>query len=414
MSDHLAHDPLAALRHREFRLFLGMRLLATLAIQVAEVVVAWKIYDLTRDAFILGLTGLAEAVPAISIAMFAGHWADRHDKKKMTLRVLSALGIVTLLLPVAMGMNGSGEGVLIAMLFTFISVTGLLRGFFGPSVFSLLSRLVDREHYVNSSTWNSMVWQTGAMAGPALGGWLFAAFGMEASLLIAASMMFIGVILLSGIGNKPPVEVSRENIFSSLSAGIRFVFTQPVILGALSLDLFAVLFGGAVAMLPVFAREILHAGPEALGLLRAAPSAGALVAIMILAYRPPSAKAGRNLLFSVAGFGICMILFALSTNFFFSLFVLALSGALDSVSVVVRSTVLQLMTPDAMRGRVSAVNSMFIGSSNEIGAFESGTAARLMGLVPSVVFGGMMTLAVVAFTAIKAPALKNLNLREIR
>lgn len=295
-----------------------------------------------------------------------------------------------------------------------VFLTGIARGFLGPAMFAFMSQLIPRNLFANASTWNSTIWHTAAILGPALAGLIYGFSGITSAYFINVILLFSAIILILFIPNKPiPEKEKKETLVESLSGGIKFVFNNQIMIAAISLDLFAVLFGGAIAMLPIFADKILHAGPQGLGLLRAAPAFGAVIAAIIMAYIPLGKNAGRNLLLSVAGFGAATILFALSENFYLSLFLLALTGAFDNVSVVVRHTILQLLTPENMRGRVSSVNSIFIGSSNEIGAFESGLAAKLLGLIPSVIFGGAMTILVVLATFKLAPKLKKLDLKEI-
>lgn len=410
------HDPYAALRIKEYSLYIAARFFLTVAIQIQSVVVGWQIYELTKDPLSLGLIGLTEAVPFICIALFAGHVADIVSRKKIIVIATGVLIISTFCL-YYFTLNSSeiirlhGTFPIYAVIF----ITGVARAFLGPSFFAFLSQLVPRHLYTNAATWNSTVWHIGAVSGPALGGLLYGFMGISATYAIDLAFVATSLVLFAFIKPKPMAErEKRESIISSVGEGIRFVFKNQIILGALSLDLFAVFFGGAVALLPIFADQILHVGPAGLGLLRAAPASGAIITALILAYKPVTKNAGRNLVLAVGGFGLCMIIFALSKSFYLSLFVLALSGAFDNVSVVIRSTILQLLTPDNMRGRVSAVNSIFIGSSNEIGEFESGVAAKLMGLIPSVIFGGMMTIIVVLITGRFAPRLRKLDLDTIK
>jgi MFS family permease len=298
----------------------------------------------------------------------------------------------------------------IYLVFCFI---GIVRGFISAAFPAFMAQIVPREHYANSATWNSSVWHVGAVVGPA-GAGIICAISFSAA--YSVDLIFIGISILSFvfIASKPlPAREKKETLMQSLSGGIKFVFSNQLILGALSLDLFAVLFGGAVAMLPAYADKILFVGPMELGFLRASPAIGAIFTAIILAYKPIKKNAGRNLFINVGLFGIATILFAYSTNYYLSLFFLFLTGAFDNVSVVIRHTILQLSTPDEMRGRVSAVNSIFIGSSNEIGGFESGLTARLMGLVRSVAFGGIMTVLIVAGTYKVAPKLSKLDLKKI-
>jgi hypothetical protein len=286
----------------------------------------------------------------------------------------------------------------------------LARGFITPALFSFMPQLIPRELYTNAITWNSTLWETATIAGLALGGLLYGFFGITTAYAVDFSLVLLGLLLVSGVSNRPlPPTTSEEGITEKIKAGLLFVYNNKIILSAISLDLFAVLFGGAVALLPIFAEEILHVGPVGLGVLRASPSSGALLMAFYITHHPLTRNTGKILLYCVAGFGVCMILFAVSTNFWLSLFVLMASGAFDCVSVIIRITLLQTQTPENMKGRVSAVNHIFIGSSNEIGMFESGVVARLMGVVPSVIFGGFMTLAVVGVTAFVSRSIRTLQ-----
>jgi MFS family permease len=377
------------------------------------VVVSWQIYELTRDPFSLGLIGLAEAVPFIGFALFAGHVADSASRLRISLvslGVLLACSLTLLGFSLQPGVIHSGR---VWPIYAVIFVSGIARSFLQPARSALGAELVPRELYPNAVTWRSSSWQLAEVVGPAIGGLVYGFGSAKAAYAVDVALMLVGVLSLARILHQPRPSAAMEASFlESLATGVRFVKSQPVILGALTLDLFSVLFGGAVALLPVFAAEILHVGPEGLGILRAAPAVGAVLMSLVLAHRPPLQRAGRTLLVNVALFGLSMIGFGLSRNFFLSTALLALSGMVDTVSVVIRSTLLQVMTPDHLLGRVASVNAIFIGSSNELGAFESGTAARLIGTVPSVVFGGLATLLVVAATALKVPRLR--RLREIR
>jgi hypothetical protein len=277
-----------------------------------------------------------------------------------------------------------------------------------------MAQMVPREHYANSSTWNSTVWHIAAVTGPAIGGLLYGFAGINAAYGTAVFFTLLGLVFYFFMKGRPvPEHEKEETLTDSLRAGLRFVFSHQVIIGAMALDMLAVLFGGAVAMLPVFASDILHTGPEGLGLLRAAPAFGAIIMAIFLAFKPVMKSAGRVLLFAVSAFGLCIIFFSLSEIFWLSLTLLIISGMVDNISVIIRNTIMQLFTPDRMRGRVAAINSIFVGSSNEIGAFESGLAARLMGLIPSVIFGGSITILIAGITAAVAPKLRKLNLNEL-
>lgn len=417
MQPAVKRDPYSSLRNGEFRRYILGRFFYTVSIQMQAVVVGWLIYDLTHDPLSLGLIGLAEAVPALSVALYAGHVADRFNRKKIIIAGLLVLILCSLIL---MGFASVAHFRIefpvpvVHGIYAIIFLSGIARGFLFPALFAFWSQLIPRNLYANASIWNSTVWQSGAIVGPAAGGIAYGFLGSSGAFAIDAAILFSGALMIATIPEKPLAFAGKhEDILKSLTAGIGFVFRNQMILGAISLDLFAVLFGGATALLPVFAAEILLVGPEGLGLLRAAPSIGAFVMALFMIIRPPGVNAGRNLLFSVLGYGVSMIVFALSTNFYLSLFALALSGAFDNVSVVIRSTIIQLLTPEEMRGRVASVNTMFIGSSNEIGAFESGVAARVLGTVPSVIFGGVMTLIVVVTTTIIAPKLRRLNIHRL-
>ncbi len=405
-------DANAALKIPAFLNFQLSRFLSTFAIQMAETIIAWKIYELTHDKLALGLLGLSEALPFIVTSFYGGHAADTFNRYKIARRALLAITLCF----AAIGVILSGDAILFHQygalpIYLIIGISGIVRGFMAPSYQSIFPQLVPRELYANAATWGSNAWQTAAVMGPALGGIIYGytnvetAFTLAVALLVASFFIFLRI----PIKETPPKE-KTETLYQSLTAGLRFVFNKQEMLSAISLDLFAVLFGGAVALLPVFASDILHVGAEGLGILRAAPFLGSVVMGFFLAYNPPTHKAGRNLLIAVTGFGLATIGFALSTSFMLSFIMLFLTGAFDNVSVVIRQTILQTLTPDNMRGRVSAVNQIFIASSNEIGAFESGLAAKLMGTVPSVIFGGCMTLLVVTGTFLFAPKMRKLKM----
>ena len=408
-------DPYAALRYPEFRSYLAMRFLLTFGFQIQAVVIGWHIYQLTKDPLSLGLIGLAEAIPAISVSLYGGYVADKSDKKKMLVWIISAMALSSFILFwVTMPQSAMPVTWVIPVIYLMIFANGVARGFYSPTAFSLMAQIVPKKHYPNSSTWNSSSWQIASIVGPATGGLLYGFSGVTSCFTVILIFMLASLACISFfIRNQPPQFVPKESIFKSLQEGIRFVFNSKMLLGALSLDMFSVFFGGAVALLPVFANDILNVGPQGLGLMRAAPAVGAVVTMFLMARYSPMAKPWRNLLLAVTGFGISIIAFGLSRNFYLTLFILFFEGSFDSVSVIIRSTILQLLTPDEMRGRVASVNSMFIGSSNEIGAFESGVTARLMGPIGSVLFGGSMTLIVVAVTYLKTKRLIPLSLKEI-
>jgi MFS family permease len=405
------HDPYSVLKNKEFLLFIITRFCITMAVQIQGSVVGYQIYHLTGDKLSLGLIGLAEAVPSISVSLFAGHIVDIFPRKRIIIfavvtLIFCSLGL--LIFSSSIGFITNNYGVLPIYIVIFIS--GIARGFFSPAVFAFMPQLIKREQYANAVSWNSTLWQIAAVIGPALGGFIIAISSITWAYAVDFALMLIPVVLLTQIGSKPvPPSTEDWGVKEKLLAGLKFVFKNQIVLSAISLDLFAVLFGGAISLLPVFATEILKVGPKGFGILRSAPAIGSVIMAAFLIYFPIKDKMGKKLLLAVAGFGVCMILFALSENFWISLLLLVMSGVFDSVSVIVRGTLVQTLTPDNMKGRVSAVNSIFIGSSNEIGAFESGVAAELMGTVPSVIFGGCMTLLVVLFTSIKAKKLRQLN-----
>lgn len=409
------HDTYAALRIPRFRRYIIALFALTVGLQIQGTVVGWQIYDLTHDPLALGMIGLAEALPAIGLSLFAGHFADLHDRRRIALRSLAVLVVCAASLWL-LALPSAGAAMLAARarvtaIYAVIVVTGVARAFLQPARQALSVELVPRELFPNSITWRSGSWQVAAVLGPALGGLLYALGGSALGYAIGTVMLVLASLVLFSIRHRSPLRdlAAREPMSSSLTSGLRFVFAEPVLLGALTLDLFSVLFGGATALLPVFAAEILHAGPQGLGLLRAAPAVGAVITSIVLAKRPPFQRTGRSLLIAVAGFGLCTIGFALSRDFFLSLSLLAVGGAFDMVSVVIRGVLLQLRTPEEMLGRVSAVNQIFIGSSNEIGAFESGIAAKIFGTAPSVALGGLATLAVVATVAWRVPVLRKLR-----
>jgi MFS family permease len=403
--------PYAALQIPDFRLFISARFCVTLAIQIQAVVVAWQVYEITKDPLSLGLIGLAEAIPSISVSLYAGHLADIMQRKKIIITCISLFflcSVALLSFTLEPGRFILNYGVLPIYIVIFIS--GIARGFMTPALFAYMPQLVPRELYSNAITWNSTLWETASITGPPLGGLLYGLFGISVAYVADVSLVFMGLMLALNVSNKPlPPTTQEEGIVEKIKAGLRFVFHNKTVLGAISLDLFAVLFGGAIALLPIFADEILHVGPVGLGFLRAAPGVGAVLMAVYIMHHPIRKNMGKILFCCVAGFGVCMILFGLSTNFWLSLFVLMMSGVFDCVSVIIRGTLLQTLTPENMKGRVSAVNHIFIGSSNEIGMFESGVAARLLGTVPSVVFGGCMTLLVVGIVSWKSKALRALQ-----
>ena len=398
------HDPYQALRYNEYRWFLAGSLALTMATQVQTLVMGWQVYHLTRDPFSLGLIGLSEAVPFLGLSLVGGWAADRMDRRSLSLMALLALILGAALL---LGLN-LGTGPRAAWPFYAIqALAGVGRAFNRPALSALGTELVPRDAYQNASTWRSSTMHLAQVAGPALGGLLYGFIGARTAYSVEGLLMLFSFGALLRVRPRPRVPQNTP-MLRNVGEGVVFVFKHRLVLSAMSLDLFAVLFGGAVALLPVFALEVLHVGPQGLGLLRAAPAIGSVLMSFWLAHHPPR-RAGLTLLCCVAGFGLCWMGFAVSLSFWLSLGLLALSGALDNVSVVLRGTLIQTLTPPEMMGRVQAVNGFFIGSSNEVGAFESGLAARLLGVIPSVVFGGCMTLGIVGFTAWKVPELRKLK-----
>lgn len=406
-----AHDPYGALRSPDYRWFIASMGLVTLGLQMQAAVVGWQVYERTGDPLALGIVGLSEALPFLAMALFGGHAADRVNRLRLCMASILSLTACSALLVLFTLRSRSGPMVnAVLPIYGIIFLTGIVRAFYRPANAALGTDLLQKEHYANGSTWRVSVFHSGMVTGPAMGGLMYGWRGPVATHLAVMLLLLAGFAGMLPIRYVPkPVQPRGGSIFESLGEGLRFVFSKKLLLGAISLDLFAVLFGGAVAVLPVFAKEILELGPKGFGMLRAAPALGSVLMGLILAHRPPLRRAGRTLLLCVAGFGVATIAFALSRDFLFSCLMLAASGALDNVSVVLRSTLLQSLTPDHMLGRVSSVNQVFIGSSNEIGAFESGLAARLLGLVPSVVFGGCMTLLVVGFTSWKVPEIRKMD-----
>jgi MFS family permease len=414
MKSLFAGEAFAVVRVKNFRHFLLHRNFMTMASLMQSVIVGWQIYALTRNVLWLGFIGLVEVVPQIIVSFFAGHYIDLWNRRKIIsfASLLLIFGSVILLIYSSNAPYFSEKFGLYPIFIT-IFLTGLSRGIISPSQVALLGQLVPRNLYANAATWNSANWQVAAVLGPAIGGMVYGFWGIIPAYSLVLILYTLSLIMIMVIkSRRHTVTNTSEGVFDRIRSGIRFVFNTPELLGAFTLDMFAVLFGGAVAMLPVFASDILFIGPQGLGLLRACPAIGATIMAFVLMFRPPVNKTGKVLFISVIGFGLCMIGFALSKSFILSGLLLIMSGGFDNISVVIRGTILQLFTPDEMRGRVASVNSIFIGSSNELGAFESGVAAKIMGLVPSVVFGGFMTLAVV-FTTIKInKPLRRLSLKE--
>jgi len=401
-------SPYATLGIPDFRRLLLSNALLTLAREAQIVVVGWQVFALTRDPLTLGLIGLAEALPYIGIALYAGHVADRTERRAMAIGGTVALTLSAVALLVLTVTPGAITAERVWPVYVIVALSATARSFMRPAAFALSAEVVPRELYANAVAWRTSSWHIAAVGGPALGGLLYGFKGPTLAYIVVIVGMAFSVAAIASVEHRARPVPAEMPLGESLQSGILFVWRDPVLLGAMTLDLFAVLFGGAVALLPAFA-DLLDAGPEGLGLLRAAPAAGSIVTGMIIAHRPPMRRAGFALFASVGAFGVCIIAFALSRSLWLSFVLLFASGVCDNVSVVIRGTLVQTRTPDEMLGRVSAVNQIFIGASNEIGAFESGVAARLMGVVPSVVFGGCMTLLVVAITAWRSEELRRLR-----
>ncbi len=416
MSTSSRKNPYQALRFKEFRAYVLARFLITIALTMQAVIIGYEIYELTNSKLLLGFIGLTEAIPAIGIALYGGYVADKSDKRTMLIGFISLytfMCVVLLFITQSNVIAFMGKQQVVMLIFAVIFLTGIARSFSGPASFGLAAQIVPREAYQSSITWSSSAWQLGAVLGPAVGGMLLGKLGITITFFFIVVFLCVAIFSLMQIEKKPIQYVRQEeSVFESAMQGLKFVLENKVILSCITLDLFAVLFGGAVALLPVYAKDILHVGAEGLGWLRAAQAMGAIIMLLILAYFPIRKNAGIKLLIAVFGFGIFIILFGISKLFWFSMFCLAMSGALDGISVSIRHTIVQLSTPDHMRGRVSAVNSMFIGSSNEIGEFESGATAHLMGTVPAVIFGGCMTCLVVLGTYFISPSIRKMELKD--
>jgi MFS family permease len=403
-------DPYAALKYPEFLSLISGNLIITAALLMQEVLLGYELYKLTHSPLILGLIGLAEAIPYMSLALFGGHFADRKNKKTIMQWTLTIVIVCSIaLIFIFENRQSFTES---NFLIIIISIIGFAKGFYYPAASSIKAFLTPKEVYSNAASWGSTFWQIGAVIGPGIAGFLYASYGLIVTLWIIVIMLVTNFIFISRISKKEILieKDSDQNIWQSIRKGFSFVFNNKILLYSISLDLVAVLFGGVVAILPIFAEDILKVGPQGLGILRAAPSVGAILTIFSTTYFPPTNKAWRNMIIAVTGFGIATLVFALSTNFWLSVVMLFLTGAFDSISVVIRQTILQVIPPIHMRGRVVAVNSIFVTSSNEIGAFESGVAASLFGTVPSVVLFWFFTLIIITIVFLRSKELFNLKL----
>jgi len=409
-------DPYAALRFKEFNIFLIVRFALVFAWSMQFIIIEWQVYSLTKNPLTLGIIGLMEVVPAVGMALFAGHIVDQKEKRNLLLKCIVAffilsLGLFLLTLPAIV--EQLSTNVILAGIYTLVFAGGIVRSFIGPTIFSLVAQLVPKKAYPNAATWSSSVWQGASVIGPAVAGLSIHIIGVHWSMSVILFFALLAFVSLLKIEKKPILNKKiGEPIMQSLKEGLRFVFNSKAIFGAITLDMVAVLFGGAVALLPIFAQDILKVGPQGFGILRAAPAVGALLTVLITAYIPIAKNAGLKLLFAIFGFGLCIIAFGLSEIFWLSVLALFFSGVTDGISVVIRQTILQLKAPDEMRGRIASVNSMFVGSSNELGAFESGLTAKLMGTVTAVVFGGSMTILTVITMGTFSPSFRKLDLRQ--
>jgi MFS family permease len=402
--------PRAAFQHRDFRLFQAGRFLFTIGWQMQGVAVGWQVYESTGSALNLGYVGLAQFLPAIGFSLLTGHVADRFDRRHVVMVCMATLALCSLGL---MGLTMAGIAhlwLILAILF----LIGTAHAFAGPASQALMPHLVPTEHFSNAVAWNSTVWQFAAILGPAVGGLVLKVGGGPAAVYavdgaISIIALFFVLSLRTRLGRMEKAAAS----WNTLLAGVRYVWEKKVILGAITLDLFAVLLGGAVALLPVFAKDILHVGPQGFGILRGAPAIGAAVMAITIAHLPPMKRSGATMLWCVALFGLTTVVFGMSRNFALSVACLVILGASDMVSVVVRHTLVQIVTPHSMRGRVSAVNLVFIGASNQLGEFESGITAHWFGIVPAVVIGGIGTILVVATAAFLFPELRRFGRLDV-
>jgi len=409
-------DPYAALRFKEFNIFLLARFAMVFAWSMQFIVIEWQVYSMTKDPWSLGIIGLMEFIPAVSMALFAGHIVDQKEKRNLLIKCILGFSVISFglfLLSEPSLSNKFSATTILYSIYVLVFLGGIVRAFLGPTIFSLIALIVPKRIYPNAATWSSTTWQMASVLGPALAGFSISWIGVHWSMCLIVGFSVMALICILKITRKPILNPKiGEPVFQSLREGLKFVFNTKAIFGALTLDMIAVLFGGAVALLPIFAQDILKVGAEGFGVLRAAPAVGAAITMIGSTRFPIHKNAGKKLLWAVCGFGVSIIVFGLSTSFWLSVFALFALGALDGISMVIRQTILQLKTPDHMRGRVASVNSMFVGSSNELGAFESGATAKLMGTVTAVVFGGCMTLLTVGVTALASPTFRRLDLQS--
>lgn len=409
-------DPYAALKIKEFNIFLFVRFLLIFGWSMQFIVIEWQVYSLTNDKLSLGIIGACEFVPAFFMAPFAGHIVDRKEKRNL----FAILILFFLFISFAMFWLTSKQittswniNSIVLGIYSLVFFGGILRAFFGPTIFSLVALLVPKKIYPNAATWSSSTWKAASVTGALVGGFLVAYIGVHKTLQIIFLLIIISLLFVFLIKKKPILNKKiNESIKESLQVGLRFVFNDKVVLGALSLDMIAVLFGGAVAIFAVFAKDVLNAGPQGFGILNASLSLGSILTMLATTYLPITKNTGKKLLIAVFGFGLAMIVFGLSKIFILSVIALFIAGIFDGISMVIRQTILQLKTPDEMRGRVGAVNSMFVGSSNELGALESGIAAKILGAPLAVALGGTLTLITALTIGFKNASLRKLDLTK--
>ena len=406
-------SPYKALSIREFRYFILGRFIFIMGLRMTGTVIGWWIYNLTNSPLALGLVGLSEVIPAVSFALYAGHYIDRNENRSLLLKcLLLYIGCVLffLFLSDQTFISHYKAWTIASMIFVAIAITGAIRAFSGPTFSAMIAKIVPREQLSNAAAISSATWLIASIIGHTAAGFLIAFLDIHNTFFVILVLLIIGYILLYQLSVKPiHADLTKTNTWQSVKEGLVYVYRTKEILGALTLDLFAVLFGGAVALIPIFARDILHTGPIGFGWLNSATDIGSIITVTTLTILPLRKQQGKILLYAVAGFGLFIIVFAISKLFWISFIALLLSGILDGISMIVRGTILQLKAPDELRGRVMSVNSMFINSSNELGQFESGIAAKLLGIVPSVIFGGLMTIGVVVVTWFKAPSLRKME-----
>ena len=402
------HDTNEILRLPEFRLLLAARLTNALAGMGFATLIGYQLYVLTKDPLSLGWLGLIQAIPALSFSLLGGHIADRGNRKRIVL-AMATWEVIAMLLLMVIAWNVASFGLI--SIYAVVFLIGIASGFYRPASSAFEQQVIPLRHAAKGSSWMSSVWQAGAITGGPLTGLAIDRLGIPMTYLIIAILFAFSVLFLSLIPAQPaPPAQKGESLRESLRQGVKFVFGSEPLVGSMALDLFAVLFGGAMAMLPVFATDILHVGATGLGIMRIAPSIGALLVMLFATRRPPTKQAGRNLLWCVGGFGISMIVFGLSHNFVISFVALFFSGIFDGVSMIIRDVIMRVLSPEQMRGRIASVSWVFIGASNEIGALESGVAAKLLGTGPSVFWGGCVTMLVVTVVAITLPKLRHLKL----